>query len=452
MIDLQISQIVEAVSGEIINLNDNSFLQKKINGIEIDSRKELSGKLFIAISGDKFDGHDYIIDVYKKSAVCCISEKNMDIEFPYIKVESTKKALQDLARYYRNLFDVKIVAVTGSSGKTTSKDMIASVLSQKYNVLKTMGNFNNEIGLPLTIFNMDENTEVCVLEMGMNHFGEIHNLSKIATPDICVITNIGVSHIENLGSREGILKAKSEIFDFMKTDGKKILYGDDDLLSKIQGSNIIFYGTNSDNNFYADNIIYNGLNGTDFDIKFGTDEISVGLKKPGKHMVLNSLAAAAVGTVLGVEKDLIKRGIENFESTYMRMEILKTDKYTILNDVYNANPDSMKAALDVLAKAEGRRVCILGDMLELGEYSPKMHYEIGEYAANLGIELVISMGKLAENIYKGAEDKNENNYYFENIDALNIAFDKLLEDKDTILIKASRGMHFENIVERILSR
>ncbi|MDR2940119.1 MAG: UDP-N-acetylmuramoyl-tripeptide--D-alanyl-D-alanine ligase [Clostridiales bacterium] len=461
MVGLSIQEIIDAVSGELIfnPSTKNSFLDIKVSGVEIDSRKCLQGKLFIAIRGENFDGHSFIEGAFDKGAVCCISEKYINISRPYIKVADTKEALLLLAGYYRRLFGIKVVAITGSSGKTTTKDMVAAVLSQKYNTLKTSGNFNNEIGLPLTIFKINPDTEVCVLEMGMNHFGEIHNLSKVAAPDIALITNIGVSHIENLGSRKGILKAKTEIFDYMGSSGEKILCGDDDMLKTLPGQNIIFYGSNSDNNFYAANIIYNGLDGVTFDINSGSNSFNVCLKKPGKHMVLNALAASAVGAALGLSNEQIKNGLESFEASDMRMEVIKSAGYTILNDVYNANPDSMKAALDVLSHAPGRKICILGDMLELGSQSPPLHNEVGEYAYNSGIDIIISVGDKAYNIYEGAaklivvsDTENQRAIYFEGAGALFENLNKILQKDDTILVKASRGMHFEEIVENILLR
>lgn len=451
-----VRDFIKSVNGHLVG--EDSILDKEITGVSIDSREELSGKLFIPIVGENFDGHDFIQKAHDKGSVCCISEKTLtNVNFSYIKVDSTKVALLDFATYYRSLFDIKVVAVTGSSGKTTTKDMIYSILSKKYKTLKTKGNFNNEIGLPLTIFNLDETIEVAVLEMGMNSFGEISKLSKVAKPSVCIITNIGVSHIENLGSREGILKAKTEIFDYMLEDAIIILNGDDDMLKSLKGTrnNIFYYGTGNDNNFTVDNIVYNGIEGTDCVLHLEDQKIYINRNKPGKHMVINALAAASVGHILSLSDNQIKSGIENFEMSKMRMDIIKTDKYIIINDVYNANPDSMKAAIDLLAKSEGNKVCILGDMLELGEQSQKMHYEIGDYAFNKGINIIVCVGKRAYSMYEGASrnivdcDSSSRAIYMDNKEMLFENFSNILSNADVILVKASRGMEFEDIIEKL---
>lgn len=450
-----VNELLKAINGCVIG--DDSILGKEITGVSIDSREELSGKLFIPIIGDNFDGHEFIQNANKKGAVCCISEKTLNVDFTYIKVDSTKVALLDFAEYYRSLFNIKVVAVTGSTGKTTTKDMIYSILSKKYKTLKTEGNFNNEIGLPLTVFRLDETIEVAVLEMGMNNFGEIHNLSKVAKPSICVITNIGVSHIENLGSREGILKAKTEIFDNMSKDAIIILNGDDDMLKTLKDTknNIFYFGIGNDNNFTVDSIVYNGIEGTDFVLHLDDQKIYINRNKPGQHMVINALGAATVGHVLSLTDAQIKMGIENFELSKMRMDIIKTDKYIIINDVYNANPDSMKAAIDLLAKSEGNKVCILGDMLELGEKSTEMHYEIGDYAFNKAINVIVCVGKKAYSIYEGASrsivdsDTSSRAIYMDSQEMLFENFPNILSNADVILVKASRGMHFENIIEKL---
>jgi len=458
MKSLSVGEISAAVGGKILNCDEN----KIVLNVSTDSRNILKGDLFIPLKGDNFDGHEFINTAFEKGAVCVLSEIDTDTQKPYIKVDNTKKALADLAEYYRSLFDIFVVAVTGSVGKTTTKDIIYSVLKQKFNTVKTEGNFNNEIGVPLTIFRIDESTQAAVIEMGMNHFDEIHRLCKIVKPDAAVITNIGYSHIENLGSREGILKAKCEIFDFLKEGGIKILNGDDDMLMTLREKekNTCFYGiTNcmhNENDFYADEIDERGIDGIGFRIHKSNESFFVNMKTPGRHMVLNALSAAAIGDYYNLNFEQIKNGIERFEHTKMRMDIIKTDKYTIINDVYNANPVSMKAAIDVLSESSLRKVCVLGDMFELGGFAPKLHFEVGEYAFRKKINVIVCIGEIAENIYKGALKETglhnsdiENIFYFRTQDEFFAEIENILKNNDIILVKASRGMKFEKTVEKI---
>ncbi len=450
-----IEELIKAVNGVINNNIDTKDIF--IKNVSTDTRNIKPGDLFIPIIGEKFDGHNFINDAFEKGAVACLSQKNIDTNNIVINVKDTKKALKDFATYYRSLFNIPVVALTGSSGKTTTKDMLASCLSIKYKTLKTEGNFNNEIGLPLTIFNIEEDTEVVVLEMGMNHFGEIRNLSEIAKPDIALITNIGVSHIENLGSREGILRAKYEIFDYLKENGIKVLNGDDDMLCTLKEENnklkTYFYSINKKLDAYATNIKENGINGISATINYFNKSFNVLLSLPGKHIISNALAVTLVCESLGLKEDEIKKGLETFKPSKMRMDIIKTDKYTIINDVYNANPNSMKASLDVLATLEGRKVAILGDMFELGNYSNDMHYEIGKYAVEKDIDELIFIGDYSYYMLQGAKDNIKNNSsinYFKTQDEFINNVDNLLKIGDTILVKASRGMKLENTVDKIM--
>jgi UDP-N-acetylmuramoyl-tripeptide--D-alanyl-D-alanine ligase len=399
--------------------------------VETDTRKDMAGKLFIPLAGENFDGHDFIEDALEKGAVAALSRNAIRSETTkIIKVNDTKQALLDLAEYHKSLFDVKTVAVTGSVGKTTTKEMIAAVLSKKFNALKNEGNFNNEIGLPLTVFKIEPATETVVLEMGMNHFGEIRKLSKVARPDVCVITNIGTAHIEFLGSREGILKAKREIFEYMKPGGKVILNGDDYLLRTLNIRKTLF-GLSKGCNLRAEEVGEDSFRYKGADFK---------LKLPGKHMIQNALCAAAVGEAFGVPLLDIKSAIEEFSGGKMRQEIIKTKNYTIINDAYNANPDSMKAAIEVLKKFPGgRKVAILGDMFELGERSGQLHAQVGEYARDL--DVLIAAGDDAR--FYNAE------YYFPLKENLIKSLDKILKTGDVVLIKASRGMKFEEIANEL---
>lgn len=448
---ITLEAVAKAVNGKISDEKYNNII---IENITTDTRKIAEGDLFIPLKGENFDGHNFIQQAFESGALCCLSAENIETDKPCIYVSDTRVALRDLAEYYISLFDIPVVGITGSVGKTTTKDMIASVLMQKYNVLKTEGNFNNEIGLPLTVFRITDDTEVVVLEMGMNSFGEIHNLSKIARPDIAVITNVGVSHIENLGSREGILKAKCEIFDYIKDNGTAILNIDNDMLRTLEGKTdfkTLWYGMENKKDIYADNIVKNGVESINCDIHINDEIFNVCIPVPGEHMVLNAMAAALVGKTLGLTTSEIKRGIEEFVPTKMRMAVFKTENgTTLINDAYNANPVSMKASIDVLTGVKGEKIAILGDMFELGDFAEKMHYDTGVYAAEKNIDKIICIGNISKSMYEGALSLGGNAFYFETQeDFFENGFEKLINKGSTVLVKASRGMHFEKTAEKI---
>lgn len=449
-----IKDVVKVVDGRLV-YKDENILEKSIVNVSTDTRTITEGQLFVPLVGENFNGHRFIEVAFENGAICALSQEKIETDKPIIIVEDTLKALAGLAKYYLSLFKIPVVAVTGSTGKTTTKELIYSVINQGFKALKTEGNFNNEVGLPLTVFRLDDSIEAVVLEMGMSHFDEIHRLSEIACPDVAVITNVGVSHIENLGSRDGILKAKCEIFDFLKENGVKILNYDDDKLSTLKGDDICFFSTNDKNaKYYAENIKEKPLESISCIINTPKDSFEVNIPLPGLHMVSNALAATAVGEALGLTSAQIKKGIEEFKSAKMRMDIIKTDSFKVINDVYNANPNSVKAGIDVLAVAEGRKVCILGDMLELGDKAPMLHFETGEYASEKKIDVIVSIGDMAENLYKGALSKAENKdncYYFKTQEEFFDNLDRVLKKGDTILVKASRGMKFEKTTEKLIS-
>ena len=402
------------------------------------------------------DGHDYIESAISKGAMAVVCQRPPSSKIPYILVDDSLLALKDIASWYRMQLDIPIVAITGSVGKTSSKEFVSSVLSQKFSVLKTQGNYNNEIGLPLTILQIRKDHEIAVLEMGINDFGEMHRLSKIAKPDYCLITNIGECHLEKLGSRQGVLKAKSEIFDFMGEDGVTILNGDDDLLSTIKNvkdKTPIRYGFSKANSVYADKIISNGLLGSTCDIHIGNKLITVNIPMPGNHMILNALAAASIGMVLGLSNKEITLGIEQIKPVSGRNNIIKLKKYTVIDDCYNANPVSMKAAIDLLLMANTRKVAILGDMGELGQEEDELNKEIGIYAANKNVNIIICVGKLSSYMYDGAKEVLGNNqdrlFYFKTKEDLLKMLPDILEPGDTILIKASHFMAFDRLVKAI---
>lgn len=424
----------------------------KITGAVLDSRKVEPGNLFFAVKGERVDGHIYIPSVFEKGAACCICQVLPENPAgPCIVVSSSLQALKDIAEYYRSTLTIPIVGITGSVGKTSTKEMIAAVLSQRYDTLKTLGNFNNEIGLPLTILQIQDHHEAAVLEMGISEFGEMHRLSKMARPGICVFTNIGLCHLETLGDRDGILKAKTEMFDFAQPGAKIIANGDDDKLITLKETKVpapTFFGMNPEHDLYAQNIENLGLDGVRCELVCGSNITQVTIPIPGLHMVANALAGAAVGLSLGLTWDEIKAGIQSLTPVSGRNNLIHTDKWTILDDCYNANPMSMCASLDVLSNALGRKVAILGDMKELGANEKLLHYNVGCHAADTGADVLILTGDLALEIQKGALAKRPDMkvHWFATRDEMQNSLPALLEQGDSILVKASHSMQFEKIV------
>jgi len=453
---LKCKEIVEATNGKLIS----GSLETIFKGLSTDSRKINEGDIFIPIVGSNFDGHDFIDAALKEGALGTVTDRDIAVsgDKAVIKVENTTKALGDIAAYYRRKFRIPFVGITGSVGKTSTKDMISSVLEQEFNVLKTEGNFNNEIGLPLTLLELESCHEVGVIEMGMSNFGEIRRLSLITRPDIAVITNIGMSHIEKLGSRQNILKAKMEIFEGLNKDGLVVLNGDDNLLYGLKGLlpfRTVFYGMDEGLDYTAYNVETAGEKGTRFKITIGNEEYEFFVPVPGVHNIYNALAAIAVGVELKVPVNKIIKGIGAFVPGKMRLNIISNNDMKIINDAYNASPHSMKAAIDVLKEIAGasRAIAVLGDMLEMGEWASDAHAEVGEYAFYSGIDYIITVGENAKNIASGsmkAGMQPERIFSFDN-NKESIAFLKgFVKPGDTILVKGSRGMKMEEIVESLL--
>ena len=432
---------------------DPAKLGQEVSGVVIDSRKVEKDNLFVAIDGENVNAHRFIPDTIEKGALCVVSHEDLgETDFPYILVESTGQALLDIAKLYRDSFDIKVVGITGSVGKTSTKEMIASILGQRFRVLKTEGNFNNEIGLPLTIFRIREEHEAAVLEMGISDFGEMERLAKIARPDVCVLTNIGLCHLENLKDRDGILRAKTEMFDQAQPGAQIILNGDDDKLITLRDTRSprpLFFGLNPELDLHAENIENLGLDGTrcTFVTKAGSFQAHIPI--PGRHMVYNALAGTAVGLSLGLTTDEIRQGIESLLPVSGRNHLIHTEKWEILDDCYNANPVSMAASLDVLSCALGRKVAILGDMGELGENEKLLHYNVGCHAADAGIDALFLVGELSRETARGAAAKNPSLIcrHFDTKEALFKALPLLLTRGDSILVKASHFMEFPEIVE-----
>ena len=454
---LTVREIVKATGAQMIALGDmDAALNKEIWHVTQDSRETKEGSLFVARIGEVRDGHDFLPQCFENGVTACLSQK---VVAPtngavVLLVPDTGKALLDLTAYYRDLFDIPYVGITGSVGKTTTKDMIASVLSQKYNTLWTDGNYNNEVGVPLTMFRIEDHHEAAVIEMGMNHFGELDRIATAVRPHIGVISNVGVAHIGFLGSREGILKAKCEMLDHLEKDGVAILNADNDMLQTLEGKlphTIKWFGVENKRDFYADEIEVVGLEQTKCTLHTPIGSVSVIIPVPGEHMVLNALSAAAVGVELGLTLEEIKAGIDNFVPTKKRMTLMKdVNGITILNDSYNANPVSMKSALDVLANAPGRKVAVLGTMGELEEYAPAMHKEVGAYAAAKGTDVLICIGKWNDCMEAGAKEGGMTEVYrFDTQEEFWENGLSLIKKGDNVLVKASLSTGLSRTVDKL---
>ncbi len=449
---LTCGEIAKACGSQQISGDANT----KIYGITTDTRKAGEGTLFVPLTGERFDGHDFIDSAFDGGAAAVITHKKI---IPpegkvVIEVADTLKAFGDIAKFYINKYRVPIVSVTGSVGKTTTKDMIAGVLETSYDTLKTEGNFNNEIGVPITALRLEKEHEAAVIEMGMSAFGEIERLADIVRPDIGVITNIGMSHIENLGSREGIFKAKMEITTFFTDKNVLIVNGDNDFLSTIGDKpyRVVSYGIkNACCDVKAKDIEDLGLDGVRFTACVDGGEYPIEVYVAGEHNIYNALAAICVGREMGIPMENIRKGIAGFRLTKMRMDVEKINGITLINDCYNASPDSMNAALKVLSGAEaGRRIAVLGDMLEMGSYADKAHYGIGQSVAENGIDILITAGEAAKRTAAGAEASGlKNVFWFPTAEGAGEYVSSQLKSGDAVLVKASRGMHFETVAEKI---
>ena len=456
---MTLENIAKACGGTYVG--DDALRGSEITGAVIDSRQAEPGYLYIPIRGERVDGHRFIPDVFEKGALAVLSEEPLENPAgPYIQVASSEQALKDIAEFYRSTLGIKIIGITGSVGKTSTKEMISAVLSQKYNVLKTEGNFNNEIGLPLTILRIRREHEVAVVEMGISEFGEMHRIAKVAKPDICVMTNIGQCHLENLIDRDGVLRAKSEIFDFLKPDGHIVLNGNDDKLITVQevkGVKPVFYyvedGTAQKADLQyevtADAIENKGLRGLNANLHFPEEVCQIHEPIPGVHNVYNACAAACVGRIMGLTNEEICEGIAHAKTIAGRTNLITLGDVLVIDDCYNANPVSMKASLDVLAQADGRKIAVLGDMGELGENERELHYEVGKYAANTGVDILFCCGTLSEELAKGAQRGHTKVMYFAEREKLTQTLLNFVEAGDTVLVKASHFMEFPKIVKAL---
>jgi UDP-N-acetylmuramoyl-tripeptide--D-alanyl-D-alanine ligase len=452
---ITVGDILKATGGMLLFPFDE---EREICCVDTDSRAMHENSLFVPLAGERFDGHVYLEQALRDGAAGCLTHKPVEQLLPgkfYIRVEDTMTALGDLARFYRSRFDIKVVGITGSVGKTTTKDMVASVLSQRYRVLKTEGNYNNNIGVPKTIFRLDSSHEIAVIEMGMNHMGEIDYLTHIAQPDVAIITNVGDAHIENLGSRENTLRAKSEIFNGVRPGGVAVLNGDDTLIAQLDGvliHPITWYGQ-SEHCPWRCTEISEGEGDTmrmKAQTPLGTLEATIHCL--GRYLFYPALSAAAVGAQFGLALEEITRGIEAFAPTKMRMDVVRcANEITVLNDTYNANPQSMRAAVDVLANYSGAaRIAVLGDMLELGELGPMLHESVGKFVGKSGIDCLVTVGELGAAIAEGARSVGMSEVYDRpNKEEAKVVLSQVVQPGCVALCKASRGMRFEELTDYI---
>jgi UDP-N-acetylmuramoyl-tripeptide--D-alanyl-D-alanine ligase len=452
-----IKRTIKQVSKMISVKNDiTSYADVEITGVSIDSRKIEKGNLFIPFKGENSDGHKYVEDSIKKGAAAALWQRdvpNPPTQLPIIIVEDCLVALQELSREYRKQLSVKVVGITGSNGKTTTKDMTASLLATTYKVQKTEGNYNNHIGLPLTVLGLDEDTEIAVLEMGMSGRGEIEFLTKLASPDAVVITNIGESHLLDLGSREGIAEAKLEILQGLKEGGLAVLHGDEPLLmeriNKYKGNiNVQTFGRTDRNDFFPTEITQLEQ-GNRFKIS-GSSE-SFELPVLGNHNILNALAAMIIAHYFDVPFNKMNEGLTNVKLTNMRMELVEgVHGEKIINDAYNASPTSMMAAIELVSNLKGyeKIILVLGDMLELGPQEEQYHQQIGEGLNPEKIDLVFTFGILAEHIAEGARSSlgKERVLSFMDKNELIKRLEQHVTNDSLVLVKASRGMKLEEIV------
>ncbi len=445
--NLKVTEIAKA-------LGTNLECENIIDNVSIDSRNVNETTLFFAIKGERFDGHDFVKEVAEKGVGAVVCHKKVECIAPVVYVEDTKKAFLQFANYYRNsLKGLRVIGLTGSVGKTTTKEMVACVMEQSGETLKTEGNLNNEIGVPRTLFRLENTTKNAVIEMGMDGAGQISVLSECASPDSAIITNVGVSHIENLGSREGILGAKLEILHGLPNGAPLFLNGDNDLLSTVKTDDykVIFFGIENKNcDVLAENITENGLS-TSFIATKGDIKQKITIPTVGIHNVYDALSAFAVGLEYGISPENIAKGLENYTPSGMRQRIKEINGITVIEDCYNASPDSQKAGLNSLCKiAKGRKIAVLGDMLELGSYSETAHRNVGKYAAECEIDMLFTYGEQSKFMADSAKKSGLLNVYsFTDKNELTNSLLSEIKTGDTLLFKASRGMKLEEIFEKI---
>ena len=451
---LTIKELILASKGKLVSkMSENST----VNDIVIDSRKANKDNAFVAIIGENLDGHNFINSAINQGCKTIIKNKNSNVdienkEINVIEVEDTQIAFGDIAKYYKEKFEIPFIAVTGSVGKTTTRDMVHSTISARYNALKNVGNLNNHFGVPLTLFNLNKEHEAAVIEMGMSNFGEIEYLANMVQPQIGIISNVGYSHVEYLGSREGIFKAKMEVTANFDSNSLLIINGDDDCLKTLKDKDLVYqlktFGFEKNNDIYCEDYKMTD-DSTTFTAVIDGKQEEFFIPTVGEHNIYNAMAAILVGIKLNMTIEEIKEGLKNFQCTKNRLDIIKTNNITIIDSVYNAGIDSMNATLSILGRYDNRRVAILGDMFEMGEYAEFAHRQVGKFAAN-NMDVMVAIGKDAEYIVKELIETGvnpENLYHFNTKEEAIDRLDNIIKENDVVLVKASRGMHLEKVVE-----
>jgi len=447
--------IAEVTGGKYIGSEENR--NDPVTGAERDNRDVKPGNLFVCIQGERVDGHTFANSAFESGAACCLAEKIIpDAKGPYVLVDSTLEAIKILGAYYRSLFNIPVIGITGSVGKTTAKEIIAAVLSEKFNILKTEQNLNNELGVPLTLLSLTKQHEAAVIEMGISDFGEMGRLAKMVRPDIFVMTMIGYSHIKELGDLQGVLRAKTEAFSYMNPDtGIAVLNGDDELLSGYDPKmRKITFGFKDHNDVRVSNVRTDSINFIEFEVIGDNYRFIAKIPAYGSHLAALAPAAVIAGRLLDMTDEEICRGFLSFTPADGRSNITVSNEITLINDCYNANPNSVKAALTSMSALTGRHVAILGDMFNLGRHSEEMHHEIGVFAAKNGINLLLCHGELAKHIYDGfiAANTSDGNraYHYPKITELKNEIPDKIKKGDAVLVKASRGMYFEELIPFII--
>ena len=451
-----IGQIERATSGKLLCGSADDI----VTGISIDSRTVGRSELFFALIGENHDAHDFIPNAIENGArsivVSVENPGNFGEGINVVKVDDTTKALQDLAKWYAAELGIKKIGITGSTGKTTTKDILYHIFSEKYKTGKTAGNLNNHIGVPLTILSFDESIEVGIIEMGIETVDEMHVLADIVRPDISIITNIGISHIETFGSRDNIFKGKIQIADFLGEENLLIVNEESDYLARenVSGNyRLATVGFSGKSNYILSGVTETDEDGVEFILEYKEKSKKFKLNIPGRHNAVNASLAIAAATDMGISMEEAAEGLQKIELTEKRLNIKGKDGLKVIDDTYNASPDSMRAAIDVLVATKGmRKVAVLGDMLGLGDDSEKYHEQIGEYVIQKNIDLLIATGELAKNIYEKAREVmgDEKAIYYRNRVKLASDIKKIVTPGDVILVKGSRAMAMENIVRKIL--
>ena len=448
MESITIKEILSATNGILLSGNTD----QAIDSVQVDSRKIKKNSLFVPLKGVQVDGHDFIQNAFDLGASVCLTEQQSDSFEPkgaLIRVDSTLEALQNLAKYYRSKFHIPVIGVTGSVGKTTTKEMLTAALGETLSVLKTQGNYNGQIGLPLSIFNLNSSHQVAILEMGISKFGEMDRLREIANPDIAVITNVGLSHIENFKIIQNTCTEKIKIIN--DTNKKLYINGDCPILSDLQEkaqANVVFFGINGAYPYKCEEICIN-KESTSFVLSAKGIRENITIPCLGVHNVYNAIAAIAIAMDMGIHLDDIKKGLLNFQNADMRQQILHINNFTLIDDSYNASPDSVKSSVSVFNNlgSTGKNILVIGDMLELGEFSSEIHFETGRYIATEKIDIIITVGEKAVSLAEGAKSVDQNIMVINcinNIEAYQ-SLNKIITPGDKILLKGSRGMHLDQI-------